>query len=89
MTVSALILDQPRFPSAGPVAGALTNLMPPSRARVAGCRDPVVAGRRGNAMAPKRRLDPESDAADAVNTFYPCWYAAPKIDGRDDNYQGE
>jgi hypothetical protein len=76
MTVSALILDQPCFPSVGPVAGALTHLMPPSRARVAACRDPVAVGGLGNARAPHRRLDPESDAGDVVNTFYFCWYAA-------------
>jgi hypothetical protein len=89
MTVSALILDQPRFPSAGPVADALTNLMPSSRARVAGCRDPVVVGRRGNAIAANRRLDPGSDPGEVVNTFYFCWYAAAEFGGHEGNYQGE
>jgi hypothetical protein len=63
--------------------------MPPSRGRVAGCRDPVVIGRRSNLMGPERRLDPGSDPADVVNTFYSCWYAARNCDGREGNYQGE
>jgi hypothetical protein len=58
------------------VADALTNLMPSGRAGVAACRDPVVVGRRGNATGPHRRLDPESEAGEVVNTFYFCWYAA-------------